>query len=146
MKQLFFLSLFAILLLVFACGQSDDGVVNRNINADRIPEGVEVVDAFPSITVQKAQSMIDKNKHLMILDVRTAGEFHAGHIKDAHLLDVTQDSVFLEGLKSFDKSKTYLVYCRSGQRSRKACNLMQENGIQDVYNLDEGYLAWPQPE
>ncbi|MCF8238496.1 MAG: rhodanese-like domain-containing protein [Saprospiraceae bacterium] len=146
MKQLFFPTLFTLLLLVFACGQDNDGVVERNINADRIPQGVEVADAFPSITVEKAQSMIDKNKNLMILDVRTAGEFHGGHIKGAHLLDVTQDSSFMEGLKSFDPSKTYLVYCRSGQRSRKACNLMQENGIQDVYNLDEGYLGWPQPE
>ncbi len=144
MKQLIFPSLFVVLLFVFAC--QDDGIVERNINADRIPEGVEMEDAFPSITVQKAQSMIDKNKHLVVLDVRTAGEFHNGHIEGAQLLDVTQDSVFLEGLKSFDKSKTYLVYCRSGQRSRKACNLMQENGIQDVYNLDEGYLGWPQPE
>lgn len=121
-------------------------MVERNINADRIPEGVEVADAFPSITAEKAQSLIDKNKYLVILDVRTPGEFHAGHIEGAQLLDVTQDSLFQEGIKTMDKSKTYLVYCRSGQRSRKACSLMQDQGISDVYNLEEGYLGWPQPE
>lgn len=146
MKQLLFPSLVVAFLFVLACGQDNDGVVERNINADRIPEGVEVADAFPSITAEKAQSLIDKNKHLVILDVRTPGEFHAGHIEGAQLLDVTQDSMFLEGIKTMDKSKTYLVYCRSGQRSRKACSLMQDQGISDVYNLEEGYLGWPQPE
>lgn len=133
-------------LMITACSNNEDGVVTRNINADRIPDHVESADAFPSITAAKAQDLIDKNKDLIILDVRTPGEFHAGHIRGARLLDVTQDSLFLDGLSSLDKDKTYIVYCRSGQRSRKACSLMQDNGIQDVYNLDEGYLGWPQPE
>ncbi|MEZ5033259.1 MAG: rhodanese-like domain-containing protein [Saprospiraceae bacterium] len=133
-------------LFITACSNNEDGVVTRNINADRIPDNVEVADAFPSITAAKAQDMIDKNKNLVILDVRTPGEFHAGHIRGAQLLDVTQDSTFMEGIKTMDKSKSYLVYCRSGQRSRKACSLMQDQGIQDVYNLNEGYLGWPQPE
>lgn len=133
-------------LLLFACSDTDSGVVTRNLNEDKIPDNVEVVDAFPSITAQKAQSMLDKDKNIIVLDVRTPGEFHEGHIRGARLLDVTQDSTFLEGLKSLEKDRTYLVYCRSGHRSRKACALMQDNGIQDVYNLDGGYLAWPQPE
>lgn len=146
MKQLLFSTLLLTVFTLFSCQDAESGVVQRNINADKIPEGVEVVDAFPSITVEKAQSMIDKNKHLIILDVRTPGEFHAGHIEGAQLLDVTQDSTFMAGISTMDKDKMYLVYCRSGQRSRKACSLMQDQGIQDVYNLDEGYLAWPQPE
>ena len=146
MKQFTYSAFFFSFFLLIACQNSESGVVQRNINEDRIPEGVEVVDAFPSITAQKAQSMIDKNKNLVILDVRTPGEFHAGHIEGATLLDVTQDSTFLAGISTMDKDKMYLVYCRSGQRSRKACSLMQDQGIQDVYNLDEGYLGWPQPE
>ncbi len=146
MKQFTYFALFFLFILLMACQNSESGVVQRNINEDRIPKDVEVADAFPSITAEKAQSLIDKNKNLVILDVRTPGEFHAGHIEGAQLLDVTQDSTFLAGISTMDKTKMYLVYCRSGQRSRKACSLMQDHGIQDVYNLDEGYLGWPQPE
>lgn len=146
MKQFTYFALLFAFILLTACQNSESGVVQHNINEGRIPEGVEVVDAFPSITAAKAQDMIDKNKNLVILDVRTPGEFHAGHIEGAQLLDVTQDSTFLAGISTMDKDKMYLVYCRSGQRSRKACSLMQDQGIQDVYNLDEGYLGWPQPE
>ncbi|MBD0296263.1 MAG: rhodanese-like domain-containing protein [Bacteroidota bacterium] len=41
-----------------------------------------------------------------------------------------------------DKSKTYLLHCRSGKRSTKALNLMKENGFEKVYHLEGSITAW----
>ncbi|MDZ7680804.1 MAG: rhodanese-like domain-containing protein [Fodinibius sp.] len=38
-------------------------------------------------------------------------------------------------LKSLDKDKTYYLYCRTGNRSGQAAELMVENGFDNVYNI-----------
>jgi rhodanese-related sulfurtransferase len=54
-------------------------------------------------------------------------------------------SDFEQQLDGLDKSKTYLVYCRSGNRSGKACHTMLDKGFKQVYNLDGGISAWSDP-
>ncbi len=101
---------------------------------------------YPSINTTRAQELLDKNARIMLLDVRTPSEYYEGHLKDAVLIDVTQEIEFMKKLGDLDKKKTYIVYCRSGSRSLKACALMREAGIRKVYNVEGGYLAWPKPE
>ena len=56
--------------------------------------------------------------------------------------DITKTESFIEKLNSLDKSISYYVYCRSGQRSSKACYLMEQLGIKTTYNLVGGALEW----
>ena len=49
---------------------------------------------------------------------------------------------FIYEIEELDKNKNYYVYCRSGARSAKACQIMNELGINNAYNLLGGILDW----
>ncbi|MEY3051815.1 MAG: hypothetical protein RLY31_1600 [Bacteroidota bacterium] len=82
-----------------------------------------------------------KEPGIVLLDVRTPAETAAGKIEGAVELDF-YDPDFAGKVAGLDKDKTYLVYCRSGNRSGKACRLMKQQGFGHLYNLEGGYLAW----
>jgi rhodanese-related sulfurtransferase len=99
---------------------------------------------FEEVTPREALSLIEQNKanpDFVILDVRTPKEFASGHIKGAINLDYYAET-FQEDLDGLDKTKTYLVYCRSGSRSSKAFNLMKELGFQSIYVMEGGIKRW----
>lgn len=80
---------------------------------------------------------------VVILDVRTPGEIAQGKIAGAMELDFYSRD-FAQKTAQLDKSKTYLIYCRSGNRSGQACNIMQQQGFSKLYNLKGGMIAWGQ--
>jgi rhodanese-related sulfurtransferase len=82
---------------------------------------------------------------LVVLDVRTPGEVSEGIINGATMFLDYNSSDFEQQLDALDKSKTYLVYCRSGNRSGKACHTMLDKGFKQVYNLEGGISAWSDP-
>ena len=69
-----------------------------------------------------------------IIDVRTVAEHAAGHLEPAVNLDL-QDGTFEQALAGFDKDASYLLYCRSGNRSGIAMQMMLDAGFTDVKNL-----------
>lgn len=77
-----------------------------------------------------------------IVDVRTAGEFQMGHIKGAVNVPVDQLS---SQIGSWDKNKTYVVYCATGSRSVTAVNTMQQMGFSNIVHLAAGIQAWTEP-
>lgn len=79
---------------------------------------------------------------MVLLDVRTVEEFAEGHLEGAMQYDYYETESFKGMLEGLDKSKTYLIYCRSGSRSGNAMSMMQSMGFSSVYNLDGGILAW----
>lgn len=81
------------------------------------------------------------DKQNVILDVRTAKEFEAGHIAGAVNLDVMA-SDFEGKAKALDKGKTYLVHCASGVRSARACGKLSQLDFRKLYNLPGGFKAW----
>ena len=76
----------------------------------------------------------------IIIDVRTPEEYEAGHLVNAHLLDIRDPQGFMDGMETLDKSQSYFVYCRSGARSAQACQIFKQQGIADCYNLLGGIL------
>ncbi len=79
--------------------------------------------------------------NVVILDVRTLPEVREIAIPGHIHLDINQPQ-FPFKVMELDKSKTYLVYCRSGARSAAAANYMGQNGFSEVYNLQGGIIAW----
>ena len=78
---------------------------------------------------------------VVLLDVRTAGEFAAGHIAGALNIDV-EGMTFEEEIKNLDPSKTYAIYCQSGRRSRIAAETLKDGGFTKLFNLDKGIASW----
>lgn len=76
-----------------------------------------------------------------LLDVRTKAEFAEGHIAGATVID-WNDPSFSSKVAELDKSKQYLVYCRSGNRSAQAVAAMREMGFTDITELSGGIIAW----
>ncbi|GAC57800.1 hypothetical protein GOHSU_25_00350 [Gordonia hirsuta DSM 44140 = NBRC 16056] len=69
-----------------------------------------------------------------ILDVRTAAEYAMGHVDGAQLLDFSQGSVATV-LADLDPAASYVLYCRSGNRSGQAVAVMRRAGFADLTNL-----------
>ncbi len=95
-----------------------------------------------NLTQDQWKEAKEKKEDAVILDVRTEEEYMAGFIPGAINMDIHKGQEFLNEIEKLDKSKNYLVYCRSGARSASACALMQQHGIENAYNLMGGIMEW----
>lgn len=77
----------------------------------------------------------------VVIDVRTELENSELRIPKSVLIDIYKPN-FLQKIVKLNKSKTYLVYCRSGSRSNTACKQMKLLGFDKVYNLKCGINGW----
>lgn len=98
---------------------------------------------FANISVQQAKKMIDANDYGLILDVRTTEEFtgELGHIEGAVLIPVQELKNRIKEIEKY-KDKKILIVCHSGVRSRKAGDILAQNGFSKVYNVVEGMMGW----
>lgn len=77
---------------------------------------------------------VEVGANTVILDVRTASEFAAGHLDGAQLLDLNAGDV-AAAIPTLDRDAEYFVYCKSGNRAGQAVKMMQDAGFTHVTNL-----------
>lgn len=106
----------------------------------RLAAGSQSTEGYDSISTEQARELFS-DEGVVFLDVRTPTEIAAGSIDNALQIDVMA-SGFSTKVDKLDKTKTYVVYCRSGRRSANACNIMSKKGFGKLHNLTGGYLAW----
>ncbi|MBK7892332.1 MAG: rhodanese-like domain-containing protein [Bdellovibrionales bacterium] len=70
----------------------------------------------------------------VIVDVRTPEEFADNHLKEAVNIDF-RDQSFEAKISALSKEQSYVLYCRSGNRSGQAEKLMKSLGFKSVENL-----------
>ena len=100
----------------------------------------ETTMAYEQISQKEAKSLMDNNKNIVILDVRTKKEFDEGHIKGAINIPVeTIGSIPPAQLR--DKKQMILVYCRSGRRSKMAAQKLGTMGYENVLEFG-GIMDW----
>jgi hypothetical protein len=104
-------------------------------------KGIRQSTGYSNADVKLFGEKIKTEVNFVLLDVRTPAEVAQGSIKGSQNIDVSAAD-FKEKIAVLDKDKTYLVYCRSGARSVRACNIMSENGFKNLVNLQGGYQAW----
>lgn len=93
---------------------------------------------YKNVNVEEAKKLIDDGK-VEVIDVRTPEEYQGGHIPDSKLMPLQ----VLEGmLEELDPEKTYLIVCRSGNRSVEASNILIANDFKNVYNMTGGMNEW----
>lgn len=94
-----------------------------------------------SITPKKALKMLEEDSSVVLIDVRTYEEFLQIRIPGAKLLPLAEiEERHLEMMP--DKDATYIIYCRSGNRSVEAILKLQELGYSSLYDLG-GIIDWP---
>lgn len=101
-----------------------------------------VTGSEPKMINQEEFTSLVKDTNNVVIDVRTPGEVAEGYIPGTTLFYDYNDSNFKSNIEKLDKTKGYVVYCRSGGRSSKAAELLQQKGIKKVYNLDGGISNW----
>jgi rhodanese-related sulfurtransferase len=97
---------------------------------------------YKNAGVQEFKELMNSLENMQLLDVRTPKEIAEGKIEGAKELDFF-DPNFAHKVAALDMDKNYLVYCRSGNRSGQACQLMAKMGFKgQLINLDGGFMAW----
>lgn len=96
---------------------------------------------IPQITADEVKKAVDEKADVIILDVRTPGEFDRENISGSINLPV--DNITEKILSNIpDKSKVIYVYCLSGARSDFAVNTMKQLGYNNVFSMTSGLLMW----
>lgn len=96
------------------------------------------------ISARTAAALIEEyksNPDFVILDIRTPKEFDGGHIANARMIDFYASS-FATEFRSLDRNKTYLIYCRSGNRSGQLMKAVEKMDFKTVYNMKSGIVDW----
>lgn len=93
------------------------------------------------VSVDEAATLLAAEPSPTVLDVRTPGEYAEGHLADAVLVDY-QAPDFDEQVAELDPDGSYVIYCRSGNRSAGARAVMTELGFTDVADIEGGIQAW----
>ena len=97
---------------------------------------------YKTLSAGETHAFLAQTPDAVILDVRTPDEFKSetGHLPKAMLLPV-QDLELRIGELSAKKKQTFIVYCRSGSRSKRASEILAAQGF-TIFNLDGGIMAW----
>ncbi|MEH6659244.1 rhodanese-like domain-containing protein [Leeuwenhoekiella marinoflava] len=95
-----------------------------------------------NITQEEWEDLLASDANAYILDVRTQNEVDEGIIPNSHHIDIYEGQGFIDKVNELDKSKNYYIYCRSGNRSGQAAQLMDQLGFETTYNLLGGFMEW----
>jgi len=90
--------------------------------------------------VQELKSMLDNDIDFILLDVRTDHEVLISKISDKSCHIPMND--IPSKIDDLDKNKEIIVYCKSGKRSARVCEFLENNNFLNTYNLKGGILAW----
>ena len=98
--------------------------------------------AYQQINAETAKTMMEDHPEIVVLDVREENDFEESHIPGAVLLplgSIAKDSA-ADVIPATDT--TVLVYCRSGNRSKKAAQALSDLGYTAIYEFG-GINDWP---
>ena len=108
--------LLAMIFVLSGCGESDDGLQDY---------------IYENISMSEGIDRMKSDKDYILLDVRRADEFEAGHIPGA--VNLPNEEIGTEEIPSLpDKSQTIYIYCRSGNRSRQAADKLLALGYTNI--------------
>jgi phage shock protein E len=93
------------------------------------------------VNSNEVKAMLQKDSKWIILDVRTAEEFNAGHIKGAINIDIKQPDAFSK-IDKLDRNAKYIVHCRTNHRSKIATDHMVQSGFKTIYQMMDGIVGW----
>lgn len=98
-------------------------------------------NGFVDLSAVELQSKLEKNKNVIILDVRSPAEFETGRITKAVNKDY-HSGCFDSCLSAFPRQAQLVVYCATGERSALTLNKLNNMGFTKVWHLPGGMEEW----
>ena len=94
-----------------------------------------------NITADEARQFMSsgESERYQLLDVRQPKEYEQAHIPGAVLIPLAE---LADRHLEIDRDKPLIVYCRSGVRSKAACQILSLAGVKHVFNMKGGILEW----
>ena len=93
-----------------------------------------IVKEFENVSPQEAYALLENDKNITFVDVRSKKEFEKDHIRGAV-------HASMNTLETFESSKKLLVYSERGERSVEASRILTKRGFQ-VLQLEGGVVFW----
>ena len=106
-----------LMILLSGCGNNSSMKIENKEETKKID------------TISKYDEIISKNNYIVV-DVRTKEEYDESHVIGS--INIPYDQINEQ--TTLDKTKTIMVYCKSGIRSNKAYSTLKSLGF-DVYDL-----------
>jgi rhodanese-related sulfurtransferase len=98
------------------------------------------------ISPQALKGLLDRDRPISVIDVRSPAEFRAGHIAGARSVPLDNlienprsDAPFIDDSET---DATLVLTCQSGMRAERAATLLRQRGRHDILLLDGGTDAW----
>lgn len=108
-------------------------------NIIRVNQKGEAVN-LEMISPRDAAELIKNGSQFKLLDVRSVFEFTQAHIKDS--INAPLDTLSAKINELSQTKQTYIVLCRSGNRSVMAADMLLQSGIPGVKVMDGGIMRW----
>jgi phage shock protein E len=121
-------------LALAGCAETATPTPDAASSSATADSGVRIVRA------DEAASLIER-PGVTLLDVRTPEEFAEGHIEGAVNIDMQAPDAAAR-FTELDPDGSYVVYCRSGNRSSEVREFLREQGFTDVADVYGGILSW----
>jgi rhodanese-related sulfurtransferase len=91
------------------------------------------------ISSRDAKTLLEKNRNVFLLDVRTPQENSQARLPGTVLIPINEIE---QRIKEVPRNKTILVYCAVGSRSKSVAEHLSRNGYKDVYTMTDGIVGW----
>lgn len=144
--SLLLLSLTLTTSLFIGCGSNNTEKKDAN-NSTTSQENSESPSETPAepiakdISIEESKKLINDGEVTLILDVRNEDEFSEGHLKNSIQIPVDELKESLGDIEKF-KDELVLVYCKSGNRSADAMDILKENGFTNLVHMKDGISKW----
>jgi rhodanese-related sulfurtransferase len=99
----------------------------------------QALAAEKNISAREAKALLDKDKSIYLLDVRTPQEYSQGKLAGSVLIPIGE---FERRVREVPKNKTIVVYCAVGARSKPVASFLTQQGYKNVYNVTDGLVGW----
>jgi phage shock protein E len=109
--------------------------------ADQQPSADVRAAGSRNVSIAEAEALLQADKKIVVLDVRTPEEFAAAHILGAKNVNFNGPD-FKTAVGTLDRDATYLVHCQAGGRSARASATMKELQFKSVLHMNEGFGEW----
>ena len=131
--------------------QTDKDAFVKNASSKTLPKPFNIdniirvnqkgqAKALEMVSPKSAQELVEKDQNVKLLDVRSALEYSDSHIKGSVNIPI---DMLTSRLKELNESgNSYIVLCRTGNRSPMAADMLIQSGISSVKVMEGGVERW----